>query len=371
MPGTSSLLGAVESWLAVSDRRKEISFAIALIALAVSAFAVGEVVARWRDSINNAAMNWAELIDRAGVKDDDGRLLGFRPHSSYGRVRFNQHGFRGPDIPEVKPANVVRLAFLGDSKLLNAEVEEDRTVAHMTSGILDNLMTRCRVDYVSVAGPNYAADDLVRHVQDDVRFLDPDMYLVLTGSLRDVLAEYPQRAPGRRSYLVDPSVQSSPSVLLHRLQRYFHASRELRRARREGPLEKSVIDEIASVLPEMMAELKAAIGSTPTLAIGYRGMLREGQDEETTLANTRSMRAEIVGMTANDLTRLTTRLAEELEAVSASLGWTFSDAIADIPATYEFFADGVHLNANGIAHLSSALGEQVVQSIRKTRKECF
>ena len=45
-------------------------------------------------------------------------------------MKFNSLGFRGPDIADKKPENTIRLAFLGDSKILNSEFSDITTFEH-------------------------------------------------------------------------------------------------------------------------------------------------------------------------------------------------------------------------------------------------
>ena len=52
-------------------------------------------------------------------------------------LRFNQHGFRGPDRPKDKPPGVRRIAVLGDSMIASLAVEERHTLVHRLESMLN------------------------------------------------------------------------------------------------------------------------------------------------------------------------------------------------------------------------------------------
>ena len=52
-------------------------------------------------------------------------------------LRFNQHGFRGPDRPKEKPPGVRRMAVLGDSMIASIGVEERHTLVHRLESMLN------------------------------------------------------------------------------------------------------------------------------------------------------------------------------------------------------------------------------------------
>lgn len=52
-------------------------------------------------------------------------------------LRFNRHGFRGPDRPERKPPGTRRIALHGDSQVAAAPVPEADTMAAQLEGLLD------------------------------------------------------------------------------------------------------------------------------------------------------------------------------------------------------------------------------------------
>jgi len=52
-------------------------------------------------------------------------------------LRFNKHGFRGPDRPKEKPPGVRRIAVLGDSMIASIAVEEPHTLVHRLESMLN------------------------------------------------------------------------------------------------------------------------------------------------------------------------------------------------------------------------------------------
>lgn len=359
-------------WLSrLTERQMEIAFGTGTMLVVVLGLVAGEVLARSYDALRAPppGFDWFALM--ADMQPADGEAPPrFAPGTEAGGIAINALGFRGPDIAAEKPDGTVRLAFLGDSKLFSAEHAEDEMIA---AQVLDRLAARapaCRFDQITVAGPAYTMDHLAQLVRSDVAQLDPDLHVVLSGSMRDVLHLHAQ-TDARGGYTLHYPWLVLQSRFADKLFRAFHLARQERQARHEGPKPDAELTEVAHAIDAPMGRLAGATGPTPVLAIGYRGQLREGLPLDEQMAHTRQLRHETRGLGAGDLARLNTLLVTAQEETARRLGWTFVDPIADIAPVAENFTDQSHFSLPGIAQLSDAIADAVMPMLTDQDIACL
>jgi hypothetical protein len=124
-----------------SSRQREKRFAVTLLGLMVFGVVFGEAFLRWRSH------DWAQR-NQIAEAPLNGELLAQR-----------QRGFRGPEPVLPKPANTVRIAWLGTSVLYNwlgahgLAMPENETVAAKTQMLFEKALPGCRFDYINLAPP--------------------------------------------------------------------------------------------------------------------------------------------------------------------------------------------------------------------------
>lgn len=349
----------------LSERQLEMTFGAALLIIVLAVFAVGEVLARAHSALRTTAQyDWGPVFDAMETGDGDMPIT-FQPNARVGNMRINALGFRGPDIPAEKPRGTVRLAFLGDSKILNAEFDEAEMFASVTARQLGAMLPACAFDHVTVAGPAYHMGEIAQLVQSDIAALQPDVYILLAGTLGEALELHAERNPGAH-YQAEHWELARHSMLWDKLSRAFHLARQDRVTSRRAPLPDEAIAAVAASISESADALKAAAGETPLVAIGYRGKLRSDQSHDAQMENTRTLRAVTKGLSASELARLGDHVADVLAERSARHGWTFIDPIAGIAPNEANFFDHTHLTRVGIETLSSATAD-VLHSVLSAR----
>ncbi|MCR9123394.1 MAG: hypothetical protein NXH91_14100 [Phyllobacteriaceae bacterium] len=359
-------------WLSrLTERQTEIAFGAGTMLVVVLGLAAGEVLARSYDALRAPppGFDWFALMAEMKPADGDAPPR-FAPGTEAGGIAINALGFRGPDIAAEKPDGTIRLAFLGDSKLFSAEHAEDEMIA---AQVVDRLAARapaCGFDQITVAGPAYTMDHLAQLVRTDVAALEPDLHVVLSGSMRDVLHLHAD-ADTRGGYTLHYPWLVLQSRFVDKLFRAFHLARQERQARHEGPKPDGELADIAQAIDAPMDRLADATGPTPVLAIGYRGQLREGLPLDEQMAHTRQLRHETRGLGARDLARLNTLLVTAQDQAAQCLGWTFIDPIADIAPVSDNFTDQSHFSRQGIAQLSDAIADAVMPMLADQDIACL
>lgn len=368
-------MGATDMWARFQslhpDRRQELTFALALFfAVALGALAC-EFAARWYYGLNlRQDFQW-HLFTAATTDPEDGATLKpFLPNSSYQHIEFNNLGFRGPDLTERKPPGVIRIAFLGDSKLLSAMLGQDDMIASRTTSVLRDRYPRCSFEHLTVAGPDYSTQFVAHMVDRQVRSLDPDAYLVLMGSVEHLIREHDQLVDASRRYIVERDFLARHSVLLTRFMRSFHLERETRRLNRTTTALALADSKFPAAYEAMMRPMADALDDSTVVAIGYRGQLHPEMQGEALLETTRRMRTLTRGLTAEDFQTLHQYVVEALRGFSAGAGWMFIDPIGPLPRDGDNFADPSHLTAGGIERIAPQIATGLALALRDKIDQC-
>lgn len=370
---TDLISGAwVGRWLGrLTERQTEIAFGAGSMLFVVLALLAGEMLARTHDALRAPppGFDWFALMAEMQPADGDAPPR-FAPGTQTGGVTINALGFRGPDVAAQKPDDTVRLVFLGDSKLFSAEHAEKEMIAAQVIDRLAAVAPACRFDQITVAGPAYTMDHLAHLVGSDVAPLDPDLHVVLSGSMRDVLQRHAENDAGGGHALHYPWLVLQ-SRFADKLFRAFHLARQERQARHQGPKPDAELAAIAQAIDAPMDRLAEATHPTPVLAIGYRGQLREGLPLDEQMAHTRQLRHETRGLGARDMARLNTLLVAAQKQAAGRHGWTFIDPIADITPAAANFTDQSHFSRQGIAQLSDAIADTVMPMLDRQDIACL
>ena len=354
----------------LTARQTAVAFGAALMLSVVLTLAAGEGLARLHDArpATPDAIDWSAVMG-ALARPEPGAAELFPAGTTLYGLGINSLGLRGPDVPLDKPDGTLRLVFLGDSKLMNVEMAEHDMVAARTAQLLSERLPDCRFDHLTGAGPAYTIDDLAWLVDDRVRDHDADLYVLLTGSVRDMLNRHDDLDPGR-GYIADYPFLAHYSRLWDKLARAFHLSRQSRIAEQRGVLPDSELDAITGTLVEPAARLAAAIGDVPVLALGYRGQVRVGQPDHLLRRYTRQIRIETVGLGGADFAALGERMIERMQDIAATHGWTYADPIADIAPTDDNFADSAHFSAHGIGLFAERLADAIAPMLDRQGVAC-
>lgn len=96
-----------------------------------------------------------------------------------GGIRINSLGFRGPELEDLKPDSLVRLAFLGASTTFCAEVSSNEiTWPHLVWKRLKESFPGTNIDYVNAAVSGYTVDSSIKNLKYRVEPLKPDVIII-------------------------------------------------------------------------------------------------------------------------------------------------------------------------------------------------
>jgi len=354
------------------DRHKEVLFGLILLLSVPLVAGVGEGLYRLRQATKAPSdqMDWVALREAAIHPVAPGEMERFIPGAVHGHVRVNALGFRGPDIAVTKPADTLRVVFLGNSKMLGAELPEDLTIAGRATALLETASQSCRIEYVLAAGPSNTADMLRDLVIEEIRPLNPDAYVVLVGTPLDAVNDYVARHPDAANLIVPPDPLWEVSKLWNAVSVAFRLERERRRAARID-LRRVLPDaEVRAIGTAWFNGLAEAVDGVPTVAIAYRDALRvdmtPAEKEQATVWERLSTR----GVAPDDILRVRDQLIAALRGVAEARGWTMIDPIAGFPSTPSHFYDTWHLNARGTAVVAEATVDALTPILASLDRAC-
>ncbi len=160
----------------LTRRKAGVLLAILLVASFVAMAALAEGAVRLRQYLRFGS---ASILDRAWVTDERLGLRVLVPNTQIGPVRINGLGFRGPDIPVVKPEETARIAFLGASTTYCAEVGgNDMTWPHLVTATLRERFEGAAFDYVNAGVPGYTVADSLKNLTARIAPLSPDVIVI-------------------------------------------------------------------------------------------------------------------------------------------------------------------------------------------------
>ncbi len=350
----------------LSERQQEVAFGLSLLMMVALGFAGGEVMVRVADAVGARDQRtefWVDLRQAIMTPSKNNQESVFVPGTTFGNITINQQGFRGPPLAMPKPANVFRVAFLGNSKLFSASLDEDETIPARTIAWLNRSATRCRFDYYNGAGPDFGIELLRDRVLPRAIDFDTDLFVLLVGDLREVVQIIESRRAVETTFLPKSDMLEDHSRLWRRLKLRFAMESQSRQSARsdwrDRLPEPVLADAYFALLDGLAGDLRD--NGKPVAAIAYRGQLRSSSSPETIERHAVVVQSRIRGLDAREIAEVSDMVVHLLETFSARHGWTFADPIAQVPTDDRFFGDPAHLTADGTAivgrHLAPILQE--------------
>lgn len=284
---------------------------------------------------------------------------------SRGRIEVNAMGFRGPDIEVPKPANTLRLAFLGASTTWCAEVSSNDLVwPHLVATELSRAFRTTRFDYVNAGVPGYTLESMQRSLELRVASLEPDV-IVIYEATNDLSGEMRRVAAARGVIESDRfEVESWPgrySLLWYLAEKNLRVLAAQRIAKSAGMrLEfdpREIGHEYRADLTRLVrtAQRHAKLVAVATFSV----QPRRGQTEERQMQASSSALFYMPFLHPESIIAAYERYNDIVREVARQTGSLLIEGENDIPGDPVHFADTVHFTDAGsramAARISSAL----------------
>lgn len=288
---------------------------------------------------------------------------GFEMQSVVLHVQINSHGLRGAEIDSVKPAGVQRVAVLGGSSAFGYFMSE----GEYASALLEERLRRdgAAVEVLNGAVPSYHVEQVIRRYRERIAPLQPDVVILYLG-WNDL-----RRIAGADESQLPAADLKSPA------ERWLAAHSSLwglLRYRLFPPAQPFVPPADGSLLPTAdgaarfearLEELALAIDRTPAEMIVCCQAMAAHPDAAADIRRELSDDPE----RQEQMIEFGRYLHRTLREFAARHDAPFVDAYSEIPATYEYLGDGIHLTAKGEQRLAELWDEPVLDSISRRADE--
>ncbi len=285
-------------------------------------------------------------------------------------VQINSHGFRSPELPLSKPANTIRIAFLGESTTFGAEASSnDMTWAHLVNVGLQKRFPDVRFEWINAAVSGYVVKDSIIRFQNQVVPFHPDIVVVYHGN-NDLAIESLDIAV--RQHLVTPSPEEG--FLAKHSYLVFLVEKNLRHRESESQGEgharklassfdfRPLADEFKDHLRQLIAEIEQT-GAIPVV-VKFSPRVRPTQTPDEQLAAVQSSFQTMPYMTPALLLAGYKAFNEAIEQLGSDPRVIVVGDEFAIPATAADYEDAIHFRDPGMV----AMSDRVVKVLASDRR---
>lgn len=340
-------------------RRKTLGTLLGVVLLLATAEAGLRVRAWYRHGSDGPVASIYEPDELLGRRPRPGATLS----GSARQLSINRWGFRGADLPQVKPPGTVRVAALGDSTTFGMEAASDEAVwvARMMKQ-LNALNPGSRYDALNAAVPGYTLETSRLRLAERVAPFAPDVVVIYQAGT-DIAAhsrrQFPPAAQGRELNSGLAHFAQRHCLLLNLIRVNTVAFTACHTApRRHDLLDERGVEAYADQV-RVTIELCRQRGWRVVLCTCPRAFgdpdapTDQHQLAQTALANNPAL--SLPGL--NDAYE---RYNDALRAVARELDATLVDLDRLVPKRREYFADSVHLSDTGHALVGEEVAEVVL-----------
>ena len=347
------------------ERREEIRFGLWVLLVPFVLLIVGEIGAhKFYSAKRPTGFDWAALEIATRVPGTDIPYR-FQPGASYEHLAFDDLGLRSPGLRTPKPDETIRLAVVSNSTLFNAVLPEEKTFIGLLTQELTRLHPECSFDYANFSGPAYTLEFLAQEwptLRDQV---DPDVTIILAGSPYEAIPDPDGRRSGSgAAAAAPPHFWEAPHLrrFVEAVLRRLSLARAITMAREDTASFKR---EFTQNVSDMRVDLASLVPEGRAILIGDRAQVRDA-DSTALAALTRELRYKRNIKRPESALELTETTISAMAQTARSNGWSFVDAMAQIPADPEHFRDAEHLTGEGTADLM----ELVLPEVEAILPEC-
>ncbi len=360
----------------LSRRRKG---AFALIVLLVTGPLLGlvaEGVVRVRHRLKHGTFGriYGYAVDPAsGLKIPE-------PGTTFGPIRINRLGFRGPEIEMPKPPGRIRLAFLGGSTTYSAETSSEQTTwPDRVCRALAERHPDLEFDYVNAGVGGFTISHSIRNLEYRVRPLEPDLIFVYHAT-NDLCIDSRALAAESGVYEGKPDEESwleGWSLAWHLLMKNWRLYQRQSAARQDTDrLDYSPGEHSAGFEERLEKLLEEAKQVAPVVAVGtFSVQVRREQTPNERLGACNTSLYYMPYMTPDELLEAFDDYNRAIREAATNQEVLLVEAAGRVPGDERHFKDSVHFSDEGSAIMADLVvdaleaSEAFQQLVRAHRKD--
>lgn len=284
-------------------------------------------------------------------------------------ININSQGFRGPPVRQPKPAEYLRLAFLGASTTFCAEVSGDElTWPHLVTEAVQEAIHDIKFDYVNGAVPGYVVQSSLHNLSERVARLQPDV-IVIYHATNDLSQETRWLAVKQGIYHEEGRSLKKSWLAEYSLLWYLvEKNLDLKAAQRNAVNAMNRLEftpsklgvQFRQQLTELVLAAKQITGVVALATFSYQ--IRPEQTPEQQLVAASSALYYMPFMTLNGLLEAYAQYNKIIADVARETGSILIDVDTAIPGDSEHFNDTVHFTDAGSVVMAQRVSEALLKS---------
>jgi lysophospholipase L1-like esterase len=289
------------------------------------------------------------------------------PNQSGERIKTNSLGFRGAEIEYPKPADRIRLAFLGASTTFCAEAtSEDTTWPAVVAARLRQANRLHSIDFINAGVGGYTLWHIRTNLELRVAPLDPDI-IVIYEATNDLTHDTRRLAAAQGLYTPNEDTEdwlSRVSLTWFLLEKNLATRRRVLAASNTSEHLRFDAEVLAQGFEQRMTELVRVARSHARLVVlvTFCPRVRRDQSCEEQLVACKTSLYFMPYMTPESLLDGFEAYNRAIRRVAASTHTLLVDAENKIPADEANYNDSVHLKDAGLALLGRMIARAILES---------
>jgi lysophospholipase L1-like esterase len=285
---------------------------------------------------------------------------------SSGHISINSLGFRGPEIAMPKPADTVRVAYLGASTTWCAEVSgNDYVWPHLATASLRRAFPEVRFDYVNGGVPGYTIESILKNLQYRVAPLHPDVIVIyeasnnLSGEMRELAL--------KRGIIEDRNIEvnswpSRYSLLWYLVEKNLRVMTAQRMAENNHGLLEVDTNTLGTEYRQILTDLvRAAQSSAKLVAVAtFSIQPRREQPPERQMRASASALFYMPFVTPATIIETYDRYNQIIREVARDTGAMLIDGEDEIPGDPAHFTDSVHFTDLGSEVMAARISRALI-----------
>ena len=292
------------------------------------------------------------------------------PGGSFGGIRINSLGFRGPELKMPKSRSTLRVAFLGSSTTYCAEVSNnENTWPHLVTEALQAEWPGLSVDYINAGVPGYSVSSSLKNLEYRITPLEPDVIVIYEGH-NDLTGNsfYLARKQGLVSIPPPQNITwpAKYSLLWYLVEKNLVIMSQQRTARRTAGTLSFDRERLARPFHRDLKDLVEVSKRTAPIIVlvTFSTQLREEQPPEQQSRAAASSLYYMPYMSVNGLIQGYAEYNDAVRQVASETGALLIDGENSIPGDAQHFADSVHFTDKGSHLMARRVARGLIQSPR-------
>jgi lysophospholipase L1-like esterase len=284
------------------------------------------------------------------------------------RISIDSKGFRNPEIVTPKPAEVVRIAFLGGSTTFSANASGNEfTWAQLVVDQLRREYPKISFDYINAGIPGYTTATSKKNLRLRVAPQKPNLIIIYHAT--NDLTRFSRIAAKKEGIKFIPETGrmswiSKYSLLFYLIEKNYLLWDTQKIIQKDGEKLTVPVDKLSEPFRESLLDLvkESQKNSDKVVLITFSVQIRAQQSDEEKLQSAVTSLYYMPYIKPEGLIRYFSAYNSVIREVAAETGAFLIESEDVIPGTAEYFKDSVHFTNKGNGRMAKRVSSALVKS---------